>query len=60
MLDGAQQMQHGQPDDVANAVRFLASDEARFINRQILEVDGGLHAHNPTTADLLALADSPR
>ena len=47
---------HGQPEDIACAALFLASDEARFINGQTLEVDGGVHAHNPTTADLLALA----
>lgn len=31
----------GIPQDVANAVRFLASDEADFITGQILEVSGG-------------------
>jgi NAD(P)-dependent dehydrogenase (short-subunit alcohol dehydrogenase family) len=44
---------HGQPDDVAYAALFLASDEAAFINGQTLEVDGGMHSHNPTTADLV-------
>ena len=32
----------GQPEDVANAVAFLASDEARSITGQVLHVDGGL------------------
>lgn len=32
----------GQPDDVANAVVFLASDEASFITGQTLSVSGGL------------------
>ncbi|MGH2458980.1 MAG: SDR family NAD(P)-dependent oxidoreductase [Chloroflexota bacterium] len=32
----------GQPGDVADAVCFLASDDARFITGQILSVDGGL------------------
>jgi len=44
--------QHGLPEDVAYAALFLASDEARFINGQVLEVDGGMRAHNPTTPDL--------
>jgi len=32
----------GTPDDVAQAVRFLASEEARYISGQVLCVDGGL------------------
>jgi 3-oxoacyl-[acyl-carrier protein] reductase len=32
----------GSADDVARAYRFLASDEASFINGQVLGVDGGL------------------
>jgi NAD(P)-dependent dehydrogenase (short-subunit alcohol dehydrogenase family) len=31
----------GKPEDVARAVRFLASDESSFITGQILAVDGG-------------------
>jgi 3-oxoacyl-[acyl-carrier protein] reductase len=34
----------GTPEDVANAVCFLASDEARYITGQVLGVDGGLGA----------------
>jgi 3-oxoacyl-[acyl-carrier protein] reductase len=32
----------GQPEDVANAVAFLASAEARYITGQVLTVDGGM------------------
>ena len=31
----------GAPEDVAAAVGFLASDEARFITGQTLLIDGG-------------------
>jgi 3-oxoacyl-[acyl-carrier protein] reductase len=34
--------QLGQPEDVAAAVAFLASDEARYITGTILHVHGGL------------------
>ena len=34
----------GTPEDVARAYLFLASDEASFINGQVLGVDGGLVA----------------
>lgn len=41
MIDGAPLRRAGLPEDVARAVRFLASDEASFITGQILAVDGG-------------------
>ena len=31
----------GSPDDIANAVIFLASDEAGYITGQTITVDGG-------------------
>jgi 3-oxoacyl-[acyl-carrier protein] reductase len=32
----------GTVDDVANAVRFLASDEASYITGHVLNVNGGM------------------
>jgi 3-oxoacyl-[acyl-carrier protein] reductase len=33
----------GQPEDIAKAVRFLASDDAAYMTGQTLHVDGGMY-----------------
>ena len=33
-----------QPEEVAAAIAYLASDEARFVNGSILAIDGGIAA----------------
>ena len=43
----------GDPTDIAALCVYLASDEARFINGQVISCDGGLLAHLPQTADHL-------
>ena len=35
----------GQPDDLANAIAFFASDDAAFITGQVVSVSGGLTMH---------------
>jgi NAD(P)-dependent dehydrogenase (short-subunit alcohol dehydrogenase family) len=41
----------GQPQDIAHAVVYLASDEAAFVTGQVINVDGGLLSHQPYYAD---------
>ena len=42
ILGGVALKRMGQPEDVANAVAFLASDAAGYITGQVLVVDGGM------------------
>jgi NAD(P)-dependent dehydrogenase (short-subunit alcohol dehydrogenase family) len=35
----------GEPDDIADLVLFLASDESRYITGQMIAIDGGMSAH---------------
>jgi 3-oxoacyl-[acyl-carrier protein] reductase len=43
MLDNIPLKRMGRPDDVAAAVRFLASEEAGYITGHVLDVNGGLY-----------------
>ena len=33
----------GEPDDIANAVLFLSSDQSNYINGETLHVNGGMY-----------------
>jgi NAD(P)-dependent dehydrogenase (short-subunit alcohol dehydrogenase family) len=43
----------GEPDDLANAVLFLASDESAYVTGQVICVDGGQLAHLPHYAFMI-------
>jgi NAD(P)-dependent dehydrogenase (short-subunit alcohol dehydrogenase family) len=43
----------GEPEDIANLVAFLASDEAKYITGTNIMCEGGLTAHLPHFADHL-------
>ena len=49
----------GEPEDVANAAAFLASDDAAWISGDVLRVDGGLLAGNAQMARELVANFSP-
>ena len=43
MLDQVPMRRGGQPEDVAAAVKFLASDDAAYITGQVIHVNGGMY-----------------
>jgi 3-oxoacyl-[acyl-carrier protein] reductase len=43
MIDNTPLRRMGSPEDVASAVKFLASDEASFITGHVLDVNGGIY-----------------
>lgn len=45
----------GRAEDVARAVAWLLSDEARFITGAAIPVDGGFTSHSPIYADMLRM-----
>ncbi|HEY1666361.1 MAG TPA: SDR family oxidoreductase, partial [Trebonia sp.] len=47
VTEGYPLLRVGTPGDVAEAVRFLASDAAAFITGCVLPVDGGLSISSP-------------
>ena len=43
MMDNIPLKRFGQPDDIAAAVSYLASEDAAYVTGQILAVNGGMY-----------------
>lgn len=41
-VEGIPMKRAGKPEDVAGLVAFLASDDARYLTGQTINIDGGL------------------
>ena len=48
----------GEPSDIAALVAFLGSAESRYINGQIITIDGGMSAHHAHVMDMMDHAAS--
>jgi 7-alpha-hydroxysteroid dehydrogenase len=46
MVEGTPLRRLGEPDDIALAALYLASDAASFVTGKVFEIDGGLEAPN--------------
>ena len=47
---------YGAPEDIGHLCVYLASDEAEYMNGQILTCDGGLNSHTTTVAQFRKLS----